>query len=153
MRRKRLASLAAGTLVLGATASVDLNEFIDYTAESVFIPSAVGGAGEAAVFDGRLHILLTTTLDGKGGFHAKTHFQPQGLVVIGETTGDIYRATGVTQDHFNGKVGVTYTYVNNFRMIGPGPGNNLLIHTTYHFTVNADGTVTVEHDNSSVVCK
>ena len=34
-----------------------------------------------------------------------------------------------------------------------GPANNFLVHETLHFTINAEGTVTVSHDNISVDCK
>src|SRR6266567_741998 len=42
---------------------------------------------------------------------------------------------------------------NNVRIIGQGPGNNLLVHENAHITINANGTVTVFHDNFSVDCK
>ena len=35
------------------------------------------------------------------------------------------------------------TFVNNFRWIGPGRGNNFLSHQTFHVTVNANGVTTV----------
>ncbi len=75
---------------------------------------------------------------------------------IGLTTGDKYQGTGVTQDHFNvGADGlpVTFTFVNNFRIIGQGPGNNYLVHQTFHVTINAHGEVTAEVDNIRVECK
>jgi hypothetical protein len=84
------------------------------------------------------------------------HFQPQGISGTGESTGAKYQAIGVTQESFknsfqNGQV--NETFVNNFRIIGQGPGNNFLVHETLYFTINADGTVTVFHDNFSVDCK
>jgi len=84
------------------------------------------------------------------------HFQPQGISGTGEMTGEKYQATGVTQESFknsfqNGQA--NSTYVNNFRIIGQGPGNNFLVHETLHFTINAKGAVTVFHDNFSVACK
>jgi hypothetical protein len=152
----RWAALAA-MLVVGAPpaarAEVTTNEKINFDGFTVFVPCAAGGAGELVVFTGNLHVLLTTTLDNAGGFHAKTHFQPQGLTGVGMTTGAKYQATGVTQDNLNGTVGSTYTFVNNFRIIGQGPGNNYLVHENYHITVNANGTVTVEHDNFTIDCK
>jgi hypothetical protein len=45
------------------------------------------------------------------------------------------------------------TYVNNFRIIGQGPGNNFLVHETMHITLNAAGILTVSHDNINVDCK
>jgi hypothetical protein len=119
----------------------------------VFVPCAAGGAGEVVYLSGPLHILFVTTIDSNGGFHAKTHFQPQGVSGFGETTGAKYQATGVTQDHFNGKVGATYTFVNNFKIIGQGPNNNFLIHETFHFTINAKGQVTAEIQNIKVKCQ
>ncbi|GIK39112.1 MAG: hypothetical protein BroJett011_29450 [Chloroflexota bacterium] len=118
----------------------------------VFVPCANGGAGEYIELSGNLHTLLHITLDGQGGYHAKSHFNPQGVSGTGLTTGDKYQGTGVTQDQFNGKVGFENTVVNNFRMIGQGPGNNLLIHENSHITVNAN-TITAFHDNFSVECK
>ena len=83
----------------------------------------------------------------------KTHTQPQGISGQGLTTGDKYQATGVTQDQFNVTVGQEETFVNNFRMIGQGPGNNFLVHETFHITINADGTVTTVVDNFGADCK
>ncbi|MBI4420235.1 MAG: hypothetical protein HY560_05360, partial [Gemmatimonadetes bacterium] len=45
------------------------------------------------------------------------------------------------------------TYVNNFRIIGEGSGNNLLVHATSHITVNANGELTAVVDNFSVECR
>ena len=75
--------------------------------------------------------------------------------MIGSDTGDIYHGTGVTQNEFKGSLQngqTSFTGVNNFRMIGPGPGNNYLVHETFHVTVNANGDTTVVHDNFSVEC-
>ena len=119
----------------------------------VFIPCAAGGAGELVEISGNLHALFHFTLDGSGGFHAKVHFQPQGVSGTGLTTGDKYQGTGVTQGTSNGKVGFESTFVNNFRIIGQGPGNNFLVHNTFHVTVNANGTMTAFVDNFSVECK
>ena len=119
----------------------------------VFVPCAAGGAGELVDLSGNLHVLFHFTLDDSGGFHSKFHFQPQGVSGTGLTTGDKYQGTGVTQGQFNGKVGFESTFVNNFRIIGHGPGNNFLVHENFHITVNANGTVTAFVDNFSIECK
>lgn len=118
-----------------------------------FVPCAAGGAGELVDLSGTLHVLFHTTLDGRGGFHAKSHFQPQGVTGIGLTTGDVYQGTGVTQEQLTGAVGEEYTRIDNFRLIGVGPDNNLLIHDTLHFTVNANGVVSAYVSNYSVECR
>jgi hypothetical protein len=119
----------------------------------VFVPCAAGGAGEYVHLTGTLHVLFITTLDGNGGFHTKFHNQPQGVSGYGEITGAKYQGTGVTQGTFNGRVGFEVTDINNFRIIGQGPGNNFMIHETFHLTVRPDGTVTAFVDNFSVTCK
>jgi hypothetical protein len=118
-----------------------------------FVPCAAEGAGELVDLSGTLHVLIHTTLDGSGGFHAETHFQPQGVTGIGLTTGDIYQGTGVNQNEFNGTVGEESTSVDNFRIVGHGPGNNFLLHETLHATVNANGVVTAFVSNFRVECR
>ena len=132
------------------TFRVNIREPIDIL---VFVPCASGGAGEYVQLSGTLHVLLVTTLNGSGGFHSKYHFQPQGITGYGEITGAKYQGTGVTQGTFNGRVGFEATDINNFRIIGQGPGNNFMIHSTFHLTVKPDGTVTAYVDNFSVICK
>jgi hypothetical protein len=110
---------------------------------------------EVVVLTGELHILIAQEVDGNGGIHVKTHFQPQGISGVGTVTGAKYQGTGVTQEHFNDHSSPAFedTFVNNFRIIGQGPGNNFLVHTTFHVTVNADGVVTANVLNSSIECK
>jgi len=122
---------------------------------TVFVPCAAGGAGEIVDLSGPLHTLVTFTINGNN-VSGKFHFQPQGIRGVGETTGNKYQATGVTQETFkaslqNGQANLTL--VNNFRIIGQGPGNNFLVHENLHLNFNADGTLTVFHDNFRVVCK
>jgi hypothetical protein len=154
--KSALTLLATGTMTLAgittANAETIQNIFVPIDL-IVFIPCANGGVGELVEVTGRLHIVLNLTFDNAGGVHVKEHFQPQGISGTGSTTGDKYQGTGVTQDEFNAKVGFEFTSVNNFRMIGQGSGNNLLVHETSHFTVNSNGTVTAIFDKFSVDCK
>jgi len=119
---------------------------------TVFIPCANGGSGEDVTLTGTLHILVHLTINS-GHFTFYEHFQPQGISGNGSLTGDKYQGTGVTQDMTTaGVVGSTFTLVNNFRMIGQGPGNNFLVHENLHVTVNANGTLTTFVDNLSIEC-
>ena len=142
------------SMIVPANAAVQANDTTEINL-TVFIPCAAGGAGESVDLTGPLHTLITFTINGNNvsGFF---HFQPQDISGTGETTGAKYQATGVTQESFknslqNGQA--NETFVNNFRLIGQGPGNNFLVHETLHFTINADGAVTVSHDNFSADCK
>jgi hypothetical protein len=146
--------LVAALAMTPAYAAVVVNDktIIDLT---VFVPCAANGAGEIVALNGPLHTLVSFTINSNnvsGYFHS----QPQGIVGVGGTTGTKYQATGITQQSFktafqNGQANLTY--VNNFRIIGQGPGDNLLVHETLHITINADGLLTVFHDNFSVDCK
>lgn len=146
-----LALSGASPALAGATVTVD-NASIPFDL-FVFVPCAADGAGELVHLQGPIHVLFQFVVDGDGGVHGTSHFQPQGIAGLGLTTGDSYHATGETVDRFNSKVGLTYTFVNNFKIIGQGPGNNFLVHENLHFTVNANGTLTVTVDNFSVECR
>ena len=121
----------------------------------VFVSCANGGAGEVVALQGDLHILSHVTVSNSGNVHVKVHFQPMGISGQGLTTGDKYQGTGVTQEQFNsnGPLPITDTFINNFRIIGQGPGNNFLVHATFHITINANGDVTSVVDNFKAECK
>ena len=138
---------------LAATTSTT-NEIVPFS-DVVFVACANGGAGEDVALSGTLHILEHLTENGNN-FSLKLHAQPQGVSGEGLTTGDKYQATGVTQERIGGSFqngSFEDTFINNFRIIGQGPGNNFLIHQTIHVTVNANGVVTSEVENSTADCK
>jgi hypothetical protein len=108
--------------------------------------------GDVVILEGDMHILMTFTLDGNGGVHVKSHFQPQNLKGTSEA-GNSYIGAGVTQDNLNTKVGETSTYINNYRMIGKGQAPNFMVHETWHITINANGEVTAEVDNVKTTCE
>ena len=118
----------------------------------VNVPCANGGAGEDVHITGTIHDLFHITVDAAGGLHVKTHDNPQDVTGVGLTTGASYQGTGVTQQEFDVTAGEQDTFVDNFRIVGQGPGNNFLVHETFHLTVNANGDVTVVFDNLSVDC-
>src|SRR5438309_860151 len=124
---------ALALFTVQANAAKQINDISDINL-TVFVPCAAGGAGEIVDLSGPLHTLITFTINGNK-----------------------YQATGVTKDFSfkfsfqNGQA--NQTFVNNFRIIGQGPGNNFLVHEVAHITFNANGTVTVFHDNFSIDCK
>ena len=149
-----IVATAALAVAASTSAAVTTNESVPF-AQVAFVPCANGGAGELVLIEGNLHILTTFTINGNN-VSGKVHFQPQGAKGTGLTTGDTYNATGVTQENFkqslqNGQF--TDTFINNFKIIGQGPDNNLLIHQTVHITINANGEVTSQVDNTTVECR
>ena len=133
--------------------AITTNDFVPF-AQVNLVPCANGGAGELVLVQGTLHIQQHITINGNRAT-IKSHFQPQGAGGTGLTTGDTYNAVGVTQEVDT--IALTgganeFTFVNNFRLIGQGPNNNLQVHQLVHVTINADGTVTTVIDNTSVEC-
>ena len=144
---------AAVVGVTAAQAEVVINESIPF-AQTGNVPCANGGAGEDILITGDLHVLISFTINGNN-ISGKDHFQPQGATAVGLTTGDTYRAVGVSQGRFKGSLQngqFNETFINNFRMIGPGPDNNFQVHQNIHVTINANGDLTAEVDNSSTDC-
>lgn len=142
----------SGTAVAQATTTTT-NQFIPFL-QLASVPCANGGAGELVLISGILHVQTHLTIVNNRNI-IKQHFQPMGATGLGLSTGDIYRAVGVTQfmDVFPiGGVGAVSSSVNNFRLIGRGPNNNLQVHQNIHFTINANGEFTAFVGNTSVVC-
>jgi hypothetical protein len=120
----------------------------------VYVSCANGGQGEFVQLSGSLHIIFHLTISSSGNVVFKDHFQPQSVSGTGLTTGAAYQGTGVTQNHnFFGQVGQTVSFIDNFLIIGQGPGNNFTLHENFHVTVNANGTLTTFVDNISADCK
>src|SRR5207249_8670102 len=110
---------ALALFTVPANAAKQFNDTTDINL-TVFVPCAAGGVGEVVDLSGPLHTLISFTINGNN-VSGKFHFQPQGLSGTGETTGEKYQATGVTQESFksslqNGQA--NDTFVNNFRIIG-----------------------------------
>ena len=149
-----LLTLSFAAVAFSQALAITTNDFVPF-AQINLVPCADGGAGELVLIQGTLHIQQHITINGNRAT-VKSHFQPQGADGVGLSTGDLYNATGVTQEVdtlplTNGAA--EFTFINNFRLIGQGPNNNLLVHQTVHTTVNADGTVTSVVDNTSVECQ
>ena len=121
---------------------------------SQFIPCANLGNGEIVDFSGTLHVVISSTANGNN-IHLNELFNPQGAKGVGETTGDVWQATGETRQDLTASVSsfpFEITFVNNFKLVD-GRGGSFQIHENVHVTVNADGTMTASHDNLTFTCK
>jgi len=152
-----LFSLITGMLILPISApaapTTTTNISIDFS-RVVFIPLPC--AGENVQLSGSLHVLMFTTISNSNKVTIKFHFQPQGITGLGLTTGDTYQGTGATQGTttFDDVDGFPFetTMVNNFNIIGYGPGNQSREHDLMHVTVNANGETTAFIESSRIVC-
>jgi len=123
---------------------------------SLLISCANGGQGETVALSGEVEIVSHSTTDANGGVHLSMHVRPSSVTGVGATSGLTYRGTGgglLSQFDAADGFPAVYTMINNFRIIGQGPGNNLLMHMTIHVTMNAGGDQTAQVDLSSQGCK
>ena len=147
-----LAVLAAAAAPAGA--AVEDNESIPFNDFEVFIPCANGGAGDTVTLDGRLHILITFTINNNR-FSGTDHFQPQNLRGT-DTEGHVYHGVGITRDSFAGSLvngQFTTTSVNNFYIVGTAGAPSYRVHETFHLTFNAKGNVTAFQDHLRITCR
>jgi len=122
----------------------------------VFVDCAAGGTGEIVHLTGSLQNIFHVTDDPTGGQLVQFMAHPQGISGYGMLTGDKYQGTGITRDvlHTSGlSYGVEYTFVNNYRIIGQGSGNNLMIQDIFHYTITAPGEITAWMEHSSETCQ
>ena len=157
---RKVVAVASATLVLafvlpGAAQAdvINVTTPLDFVS---FVPCANGGTGEGVHVTGTLNFRISRSTDGSGGLHSTTLIRPQGVTAVGLTTGTTYQFRSVSRDVFNqqtGGVGNVVMSVNNFRLIGPGPGNNAWEHNLVHVTVNANGTVTANFFPANIQCK
>jgi len=154
-----LASTVASVILISsitgsalATASVQ-NRNVETPVDFLtFVPCANSGVGEIVHINGTAHSIFHLVDNGDGQFHVKSSTNYQGVTGTGLTTGDKYHAIDVIGSTFTIGKGFTETLVNNFRIIGAGPGNNIVLHENEHLTFNADGTITATHDDFSITC-
>jgi hypothetical protein len=118
----------------------------------VDVPCANDGSGETVHLEGYIQDVFHIT-ENQNGYTVFQTTHPQGLSGYGLITGDSYQGTGVTRYITNSDDVLTDTFVNNFRIIGQGNGNNFLVHTTSHFTNNANGDLTANVIWDRIECK
>ncbi len=113
----------------------------------LFVPCA----GEQVEFRGEIKRLYHITFDGNGGYHLKGQYNFQGVIGVGRSTGNTYRASGASEFTANGKVGEEITFQTNYHFISRGA--NFSITQKVHVTINPDGTLISAHDDSAVECQ
>ena len=107
-----------------------------------------------SIFSGTLHAVISSTVN-RNNVHLNQLFNLQGVKGIGETTGDVWQATGETRQDINASVNAfpfETTFVDNFRLVDGWDGS-FLVHENLHVTIQADGTTTASHDHFTFTCK
>jgi hypothetical protein len=122
----------------------------------IWVACANDGLGENVNLQGQIEITTHSTENEDGGVRMWSHFRPSGVVGVGAVTGLRYRGTGMSfeGEGYNSDGDPTvYHFVNNFWIIGQGPGNNALMHMVIHQSYNADGELTADVDLTNTDCK
>lgn len=122
--------------------------------EEVTVSTFIPCANEYASGSVTLHYFQVYNKDGK---ISKSHVQPQGGKITGETTGTVYNTVGVSQSmETMVSDGEAYTLsgIDNFHMVGTGKdGVKYKLHVNVHYTINSNGDMTANADNSSTTCE
>jgi hypothetical protein len=103
--------------------------------------------GEFVEIDGYVHIHIESTQDRNGGFHGIFSINASDIPGVGLTTGNSYVFRGSAHDSFNAQqpFPVVETFVDRaFGLTSQGSSSNMVVPTEFHYTVNADGQVTVD---------
>ena len=137
-------------LLSGATRAGVVQNSIDHFDLEVIIDCDGDGTPEDVLeLSGDLHALITET-DTKSGVITTGHFQPVNVTAVGLLTGTVYNAVGLTRstDVVSGD-NETFTFVNDFYMIGRNSGIKSLFQEVFHVTVlNGDVVVLLDHLSS-----
>lgn len=149
-----IAAIASLMLAMPTKADVVTNVSVPVSV-TIFIPCANGGVGDLVTVTGSLHVVMISNVSATGEITVYEHFNAHDVSGTG-STGLQYHGTGVTEAMVTAQGDgspFVQTIINNFRIIGQGPGNNFLFHETAHITINNNGDVTVDFDNLSVECR
>ena len=101
---------------------------------------------------GTVHGVLTTVENANGTVLVSFSFNPQGVTGVGLVNGLVYHGTGVTRESQTFGDAETHTFVNNFRLISPGRGGDVMVQQVFHVTLNANGEVTATQDRTTISC-
>jgi hypothetical protein len=155
--KKRISTLlalvaASLAVVVSAHAGMTANERLSI-AYAGYVPCANGGAGELLTGTIDAHNLASETVNGN---HAAWQFlfERHGELV-GQITGDTYRLSGVEHGAYTQSLDSdhsTLTYVNRYRLVGPGSGNDLIVRESAHITLDAGENVVVQRNDFTVDC-
>ena len=142
--KRIMAAVLVSTLLL-ATAGTALAGKVSNTIVPLsedFSNRCYGEDGEFVHVTGNLHIAATQFDDGKGSPKLVLHFNPQGVSGVGETSGIIYRATGMDQQIVTlTNDGQIISEVSNMNLVALGKAPNNTFHILVVTTLDADGEI------------
>ena len=151
-----LAFAASLLLMAPSSASADpaVIQRFPLTATAFFIPCALGGAGETAVFpDGATEFFAMQHFetDAQGALHIAIEITISGTGT-GDTSGDTYKLLNQNTIALSLTSTTEVTTEQHFHVIGSGPGNDAMLRALVHVSVDAGGNLRASVDNGSATC-
>lgn len=150
---------AALVLIMLAAAVVPASAAVEQNIDNYWIEISGGGdnscTDEWVEYSGFVHYVFSTVVRETGAGYTKGHMNAH-VAGTGMTTGAQYLILENGNEQFAwdfDSMPSTYTNIFRARAVTPGPGNNDVFWQRLHITVNADGTVTAEIDESGWECK
>jgi hypothetical protein len=103
---------------------------------------------------GDIHVVISTTADGRGGYHVKTHLNSQ-LSGVSITTGTKYVNSEDQEEEWYARAPfpAVHTHTWDFLLVSQSNTDNYVLHMTMHETVNAQGVPTATVDQFSMDCQ
>lgn len=141
----------------GASPSTDVLSIpVAFTIQPAAKVAIEACVGEAVTFTGNALVVAhqTTLPDGSLSLDL-LHFNGQGAVAVGGSTGGTYHLVGGDSNPIivPPSGGLTATFVANLLVIGPGQAGSFLAHILQHISVTPGGDVTALVDFLSIECR
>jgi hypothetical protein len=166
--KKRLANFSLMvllTLTLSVPVSVRADHFNEYNMRVDYSYTQPDECtGEDVLIALTVHIHQREVTDRDGGVHTTYDTNTQRATGVGVTSGTQYAVTQIFHDQMNnrgdsndsdpvaGRAQIIST-LNDVVITAPGGNNNLVIRQRTHFTVNANGGVTVTRETLTAECR
>lgn len=130
------------------TTHIDINQ-------TVVFPVPMGCTGEPVQWTERESGDIRTLIDANGGLHGTVTFRDQGSYGVGLATGTMYRLQTIQAEvaEFSADaLPATETAIFQRRFISAGAMPNFRVNRRFHYTVNANGTMTSYFEELDRIC-
>lgn len=124
--------------------------------QTVNVVTPISGAlispcnGATITYSGSDHSVYDITSDGAGGFHVVSHDNIH--VTATDDQGNSYVGDQSVNSSFDARVGLEQTFLFTLNLDSQGSAPNIQQTFVQHFTVNANGTLTVFFTNVHANC-
>lgn len=109
--------------------------------------------GQQVTLNGNIHIVTHVTTNPDGSLHIKEHSNYQNVSGVGQPTPFLYRGVSSDNTIFNNNPPQSnFTVVDQVLLVSQGLTDNLQVHVTMHFTINANGQTTAVVEEVRVEC-